>query len=576
MSRSHLVAVLLAVVAMAPAAEAKTATKPAKSSKAAEVKAAQKKLGANATVAFGKLGELVSLAVDADKKKTKLSTPEEEAATQIQKLLRSNSLRKGVTGLFVVDARTGEPLFAVNHDEALNPASNVKMVSTATALELLGPDFRYPTRLLGSAPVNGVVHGDLYLLGSYDPTLTSADMDELAASLALRGVHSIEGNIVVGADPTRDGIFRSTIPIEIIAGEVGEAPTVIAPPNYDLVTVTVTATTTKKKRGRLTYKAEVVKTDAGLPRIELTVGGTISKGKTSSYTLWTKQRTANAAYSLIAALKARAISVTGDMKVGELGDFVGESLLVRGALPVEMARHESLPLADIVAKVNKRSINWLADRVVMTGAALARRTQPSMQLALDEMYAWLARHPHLDTSQVVLDTGSGLSYKTKITPAELVSVVRSAGGYAEQDTPGDALAAAWRSSLSVAGSDGTLRHRFKTTEVRGHVYGKTGTLRTVIALSGILDIDPTRPLAFSLVTNAEKPLDKKAVRRIHEQMLGEVCHYLARTAKPTTKSAPIDVMPTTPVTLEVVPTTDEPEETDPDTAELDEEAATSN
>jgi len=62
------------------------------------------------------------------------------------------------------------------------------MISTATALELLGPDFRYPTRVLGATPDGGAVHGDVYLLGSYDPTLTVGDLDQLAAAIAARGI----------------------------------------------------------------------------------------------------------------------------------------------------------------------------------------------------------------------------------------------------------------------------------------------------------------------------------------------------------------------------------------------------
>src|SRR5207248_3049258 len=111
-------------------------------------------------------------------------TAEESTAKELDKLLRAE-LATGTTGVYVVDAKTGDPLFAINADDKLNPASNVKMISTATALELLGADFRYPTRVLRGTPDDaGVLHGDVYLLGSYDPTLTDKDFDELGAQLA--------------------------------------------------------------------------------------------------------------------------------------------------------------------------------------------------------------------------------------------------------------------------------------------------------------------------------------------------------------------------------------------------------
>src|SRR6185503_14155775 len=142
-----------------------------------------KKLGANARVSYGAGGAL-RMPGEIIGRRAEPLTPEETTAAQIQRLLRGPLLRNGVTGLFVADARTGETLFSVNADDPLNPASNVKMISTATALELLGPDFRYPTRLLGATPDGGAVRGDVYLLGSYDPTLTAADLDNIASAVA--------------------------------------------------------------------------------------------------------------------------------------------------------------------------------------------------------------------------------------------------------------------------------------------------------------------------------------------------------------------------------------------------------
>jgi hypothetical protein len=175
-----------------------------------------KKLGANALVAWRQT---------AGKPGRGAATAEEQTAAQIQKLLRTGPLREGQTGLFVVDARTGDPLFSVNPDDPLNPASNVKMISTATAIELLGPSYRYPTRLLGAAPDDaGVVHGDVYLLGSHDPTLAVPHLDDIGKVLSTRGITSIDGDLVIGSDPTRDAIYRGIVPITITAGDPGKPP----------------------------------------------------------------------------------------------------------------------------------------------------------------------------------------------------------------------------------------------------------------------------------------------------------------------------------------------------------------
>jgi D-alanyl-D-alanine carboxypeptidase/D-alanyl-D-alanine-endopeptidase (penicillin-binding protein 4) len=523
-----------------------------------------KKLGAHARVAYSRAGELRPARDAAQPRRAEPLTPEEETAASIQKLLRGPILRRGVTALFVADAKTGTPLFAVNATDPLNPASNVKLISTAAALELLGPDFRYPTRVLGPAPIDGHVNGDVYLLGSYDPTLSASDFHEIAAAMARSGITTITGNIAVGTSPTRDGIYRSVIPIEITAGEPGEPPTAIAPADHKLVEIEIAAKTSKRKhRARLTYKTEVVKTEAGYPRVKLTIGGRIGKGGSTLYPLWTKQRTANAAYSLIAALKAHNITVTGEMKVLELADFVGDTV-IRGGLPIELGRHESAKLADIIARVNKRSINWLADRVIMTAAALAKNKQPSMQLALDAMYDWLARQPHVDKDDVTVDTGSGLSYKTEISATDLVSIIRAGAGFI--GTADGKVAQAWLHSLAVSATDGTLRRRFRNSTAAGRIVGKTGTLSTVIALSGILDIDPTRPLAFALVTNADMPLKKGRVRKAHEQVVGEICKYLAKTAKTSPIGTPHAPEPAAPEEVEHEGTEQQDDALDAETA----------
>jgi serine-type D-Ala-D-Ala carboxypeptidase/endopeptidase (penicillin-binding protein 4) len=488
-------------------------------------------IGSLARVAFAMAGEMRPAREVIGRREQPL-TLEEDIAKQIEKLLRG-PLRNGITGLYVADARSGEPLFSVNSDDPLNPASNVKMVSTATALELLGPSFKYTTRLLGAEPDSqGVLRGSVYLLGTWDPTLSAADMDSIAEQLVARGVKQLDGDILVGSDPTRDGIYRAMVPIEIKAGEPGEPPTATTPAGFDLVEVEVTAKTDKKprKRHRLTFKKETFLNPQGRKRIKLTIGGTIGKEGETLYALYTKERTAVAAHSLRAALRAHQVVVNSDVRVMELGDFIGDSVGATG-LPVELARHESQSLQDIVTRVNKWSVNWLADRVIMTAAALTRRTVPSMDIAIEEMYAWLQRHPQLGKDSVVIDTGSGLSYRTRMTPQELVKIVRAAGGYVAGTD--ESISKAWLGSLSIAGTDGTLRHRMFMPEVRGHVRGKTGTLRTVIALTGVLDLDPTRPLAFSIITNSMRPLKKGFVRKAHEQLVALLAKYVVATAKPS-------------------------------------------
>lgn len=510
----------------------------------------------SARVAIGVSGALRSTA--AKGRRTEVLSLEEDVARRMEELLRG-PLRAGTTAIYVADARTGEPVFAVRPDDALNPASNVKLLSTAAAIDLLGADFRYQTRVLGAVPHRNVVRGDLYLLGSFDPTLGSAAMQELAAALAASGVMRIDGDLVVGPSPTRDAVYRALLPLEITAGADGEPPTVRAPVGYEYLTFDITAKTVagkKARRARLTFREQPVPgatvpaapggaataaSESPAPvedplhasgaRLHVTIAGTIAAGRTFTHWFWVRDRGRHSAHLLRAALAAQGIAVTGDVRKSELPAYLLQRVR-EGALPVVLARHQSAPLASIVASINKRSINWLADRVIMTAAALRYGELPSMSRAVDAMYDWLDKNLHVSREQILVDTGSGLSYKTQLSARHLVHLLRSAGGYAD-GREHEPEHRAWLDSLAFSDGgvqDGTLRGRFRGSGFSGRLRGKTGTLSTSIALSGVLEVDPERPLLFSIVTNSASGLAKSKVRAGHDQLIALLGQYVTKRA----------------------------------------------
>jgi len=513
-------------------------------------------------------------------------TLEERTAKRIEELLRG-PLRMGTTGLYVVDATTGKELFAVHPDDPLNPASNVKLISTATALDALGPDFRYTTRLLGPTPdADGTVRGDVYLLGGYDPTLDADGVGQLADALAARGVRTIDGDVVVGPEPTRDGIFRARIKVVIKAGARGKAPEVTLSPSTDYTVLALDATTTRGRRSKLQVSSTREADADGHPRLRISIGGTVGRGRTVVRWIWPRDRAPFTAEVLRTQLGALGVQVTGGVRVAALSEYASDAG-AKGWLPVELAVHQSDRLADIVARVNKRSINWLADRVVMTAAAARTGASPTMSDALDSMYAWLGAHTGLTRKDVFLDTGSGLSHKTELSPREIVKVLRAGSGLdrdddAAPDPVAQACHAAYVRSLSVAGVDGTLRHRFRNG-IRGKLFAKTGTLNQSIALSGFLDAAPGHDLVFALVTNGA-PGQHYAVRKAHEKVVAVLYDYATEKARadqaaaaraaraeaasaapdPTLPSAARPTPPTTDVAPAVPESPAEADETDDD------------
>ena len=120
-----------------------------------------------------------------------------DSATLQTKLRKESALLGRAVGISVRNLDTGRTVFERNPDLALMPASNTKLLTTASALLRLGPDATLPTTVLATAePFDGVIRGDIVLVGGGDPYLTPAQVDDLAAQIVALGVRSIHGRVL--------------------------------------------------------------------------------------------------------------------------------------------------------------------------------------------------------------------------------------------------------------------------------------------------------------------------------------------------------------------------------------------
>ncbi len=455
---------------------------------------------------------------------------------QLAAITSGSTLKRGTTAVYVVDANTGDELYEAHADTPLNPASNVKLVSTATVLSTLGPDWRYQTRILAAQPDSeGIVQGGIYLYGNSDPTLSPSALSELAAKLHAQGVSGIAGDIVLSDVPLRDTLGTSSFRISVVGAAPGKAPSVEVWPNSELVKLE-SVKVRSNKRGRSRVSLSTTREDLeGQPSVlKLQLRGTIRTGNKRVLYARLPDRALFTGAALKAALVEEGIAVTGSVHVQSFDEFNQEASRA-GRLPFPLATHRSATIASIVARVNKRSLNSLSDRLVMTAAQSVYGGELSMDSAVTLMKQWLSSIG-VDADSVVLDSGSGLSYRTKLTTRQIVKVLRAAGGYQAQALTPQALAS-FRDSLAIGGTDGTLRSRFRTQghTLVGEVHGKTGTLTSVIALSGFLSSVDGRTLCFSIVTNGHRNRRKQNVRLSHEIVVAKLDHWLdsTRAVEPT-------------------------------------------
>ncbi len=463
-------------------------------------------------------------------KKSSEPKPRQRLREELNKILASRHLLRGTTAVLAVDAQTGEVLFAANESKKLNPASNVKLFSMATVLDILGDDYRYKTRLVGLRPdSDGVIHGGVYLLGSGDPSFLQDEVDSLVANAVASGIQKIDGDIHLSDDAYRDTLGLPQVRVVISgARRPGHRPAISYSPRTDFIEI-INRAQTSRRRGRarrLSVRGKIVADKStGKKTWVITVSGRIGRRTHKKVRLAAPLPSTFSGHVVRSALIASGIDVSGDVRIEDFGPFVARGQAA-GKLPVELVAHESLPISELVSIVNKRSVNHLADRLVMTAAAHEGNGQLSMKRAIDSMYSFF-RRVGIDPDQLVIDTGSGLSYKTKLTAEQIVRMLRIGAGFA----PGSrGNGESFLHSLSIGGVDGTLRGRLQ--RVHGDIIGKTGTLTSCHALSGfVVPKQGGHPIAFSIVTNGNRRRDRKAVRSEHEA-LAETIHHYATTMQP--------------------------------------------
>jgi D-alanyl-D-alanine carboxypeptidase/D-alanyl-D-alanine-endopeptidase (penicillin-binding protein 4) len=412
----------------------------------------------------------VEVARAAEPASTNASSPAALAplSDRLDAILDADFLANAKVSVAVVDLRDGSTVYARNSDTALNPASNVKLVTTAAALEILGPEHRFATRALVDPAdfSGGVVDGPIYLQGSGDPSLVTGELYELATHLRAAGIE------------------------RIAKGEKATATTV---PRVSGITLVNESRTVEGSRNRLTVHVEGAD---GATKVFLR-GEIGERSGAATYRYPVSNPSQYAGETFRSVLKQAGIKVP--KKTVKVGDAPSQARV--------MASHRSEPVSVLIRSVNKLSNNFMAEQLLRT---LAREDGATAQSALDTI-ATYARDSGMPTDGLRLGNGSGLYDNNRVSAEQMTHLL--ARVYGDFRYRSDFIA-----SLAVAGTEGTLRKRLRESPARQWVRGKTGTLDGVSALSGYAGAEGQTPYAFSILMNDLGRWETGAARRVQNQI----------------------------------------------------------
>ncbi|MGA4841594.1 D-alanyl-D-alanine carboxypeptidase/D-alanyl-D-alanine endopeptidase [Streptomyces sp. G45] len=446
----------------------------------------------------------------------------------IDTILGDPRMEGGVASVVVADARSGDVLYQHRPTGRLMPASNTKMLTSAAALELLGPDHRFTTDVLADGKQTGpVLKGNLYLRGTGDPTTLAKDYDALAAKVAAAGVRRVSGRLV--ADDTRFDDRRQgdtwgaddessyyaaqisalslapdtdydtgTVIVEVKPGaKPGDEPRVTLTPKTDYVDIDLSARTVAEGG------ANALSVERRHGENTITVSGTVPVGGAGAkewVTVWEPTRYAAAVFR--DALAAHGVKVSGPTRAGTATPKTAR----------ELASHASMPLKDLLVPFMKLSNNMHAEHLTKAMGHKATGRPGSWGDGITAIGGYL-KTAGVDPGRLRQVDGSGLSRKDNVAADQFVKLLRSAKG--------EPWFADWYRSLPVACAPdkfvgGTLRTRMCGTPAAGNVRAKTGTLTGASGLSGYVTDAGGRELVFSILLNnhlasSVKPLEDAIV-----------------------------------------------------------------
>lgn len=428
----------------------------------------------------------------------------------------------------IKDLSTQKVLTAYNPEKNMLSASLMKLVTTATALDLLGKDFKFSTRFWISGPVkNGILQGDLIIEGGGDPTLGSKYFPEnypdsvllyVKEILDANGIKKINGKILVDESYLKGSRYPSRRLWEDMGNYYGAAPAALSWRDNTFNVVL-------KSPEKIGARCSVVSVSPPIDNISFDCQVIAAKhDKDSAYIYglsgldrWEIRGSIPAGRNHF-RIKG-AMPEPGLIFADEVGSLLddGDNILIDKINNNEWRTKAQLigqlfspPLSDIVRAINHFSLNLAADHLLIAMGKTAK------QEMLSDWDAGIQRIKNYWANKkksyfLNIKDGSGLAPQSSLSPAFLVDML--------SDIYSDSLRFdTFKNSLAVSGVSGTLKYIWNQSSLKGVVYGKSGSMKDVLGYAGYVFREGRSPLAFAIIIN-HHGMENKEVKKYIELWL---------------------------------------------------------
>lgn len=438
---------------------------------------------------------------------------------------------------FAIDINSGETIAEMNPDMALKPASTLKLLTTATVLELLGPDYQFKTILEYSGKIDTIKHflnGNIIIKGGGDPTLGSKYFESTkknqfihnwANAVSSLKIYSINGRVIADAQAYSLDIVPSTWTWQNMGNYYGAGACGLSVyDNYYTIYFNT---------GKFGDKVEIVKLVPDIPNM------VFDNAVTADSISYDNAYIFGAPYSYNRYLRGELPLNKTDFKVkGSIPDPAYIAALQldsrlksnkigirKSATTMRILKNEeklekmkrtafhtilSPKLSEIIAKTNIYSINLFAEHCLIQ-AGIKLGSSPETDSSIDSVFNFWT-NKGMDTQGLSLYDGSGLSMYNAVTTRQMVFFLKYMKLKSKYfDT--------FYNSLAIAGKTGTLRKMFKGSIAKGELRAKSGTVSRTKAFTGYVKSKSGREIAFSMMVNNYSCSSRKARAKLEQLMI---------------------------------------------------------